>query len=107
MGSSVNKNTETSDVLQVINFLGKFLKNEDNWVINNIKDIFEGNSGLEDPTGIDIFSPQYPEQKLKFLRESGLSPEEIYTNILKKVFHTVGSAKEKSHLNAELENTLE
>ncbi|BBL63940.1 type III restriction endonuclease subunit R [Methanosarcina mazei] len=92
LGSSVNKNTETSDVLQVINFLGKFLKNEDNWVINNIKDIFEGNSGLEDPTGIDIFSPQYPEQKLKFLRESGLSPEEIYTNILKKVFHTVGSA---------------
>lgn len=92
LGSSVNKNTETSDVLQVVNFLGKFLKNADNWVINNIKEIFEGNSGLEDHTGLDLFSPHYPEQKLKFLRDSGLSPEEIYTNILKKVFHTTDPA---------------
>jgi hypothetical protein len=92
VGSSVNKKDEPSDVYQVVSFLGKFLKNEDNWVVNNIRAIFAGNSGLEAPTGLDLFSPRYPEQRLKYLRESGTSPEEIYADILKQVFQAVGPA---------------
>lgn len=92
VGSSVNKKDETSDVFQVVSFLGKLLKNEDNWVVNNIKAILAGNSGLEDSNGLDIFSPRYPEQRLRYLRESKLSPEGIYTDILKQVFQNTGPA---------------
>lgn len=73
VGGSVNKTNEASDVFQIVSFLGKFLKNEGSWVVNNIKAIFAGNSGLLDTNGVDIFSPSYPEHRLKFLRESGLS----------------------------------
>lgn len=92
VGSSVNKKDEPSDVFQVILFLGKFLKNQDNWAINNVQAIFAGNSGLVDPNGVDIFSPRYPEERLRYLHESGQSPEEIYYDILKKIFHTIGPA---------------
>ncbi|AKB72357.1 hypothetical protein MSMAC_2467 [Methanosarcina mazei C16] len=92
VGSSVQGTGNQSDIFQVVSFIGKFLKNADNWAINTIKAIYDGNSGLVDPEGMDIFSPHYPEQRLEFLRKSGASPEETYADILKQIFHASGSA---------------
>ena len=87
VGSKVNavyteNSRARSDVLNVIRFLHRFLKNERNWVINTIERILNGNSGLSDD-GIDIFH-----NRLSYLIGLGETSAQIYNNILDEVFHT-------------------
>ena len=87
VGSKVNavyteNSRARSDVLNVIRFLHRFLKNERNWVINTIERILNGNSGLSDD-GIDIFH-----NRLSYLIGLGETPAQIYNSILDEVFHT-------------------
>ena len=88
VGSKVNAvYTESrrtrSDVLNVLRFLQKFLKNEGNWAIQTIGKILEGDSGLADENGTDIFG-----NRLNYLRSFNEPPIQIYANILAEVFHT-------------------
>ena len=95
VGSSVVKNrikgkvvyTENkktlSDVLIVIRFLHRFLRNDSNWATDGIEKILEGNSGLIDDDGTDIFRT-----RLNFLRNFNKTPDQTYSDILNEVFHT-------------------
>jgi superfamily II DNA or RNA helicase len=71
-----------SDVLNVIRFLHRFLRNEGNWAIDTIEKILSGNSGLLDD-GTDVFH-----NRLNYLRDLSKTPAQIYTAILDEVFHT-------------------
>ena len=87
VGSKVNavyteNRRARSDVLNVIRFLHKFLKNEGSWAINTIEKIFYGDSGLSDD-GTDIFH-----NRLSYLIGLGETSAQIYNNILDEVFHT-------------------
>ncbi len=88
VGSKVNavyteKKQSRSDVLNVIRFLHRFLRNEEGWATQGIEDILKGKSGLSDDYGNDVFS-----NRLDYLREADEMPEKIYTSILQEVFHT-------------------
>ena len=88
VGSKVNavyteNRRARSDVLNVIRFLHRFVKNEENWATNAIKEILNGNSGLSDANGTDVF-----QDRLSYLNEFDETPEQIYTGILDEVFHT-------------------
>ena len=80
-----------SDVLDIIRFLHRFLKNEDNWAIHAIDQILDGESGLSDEAGTDVFN-----NRLNYLKALyGETPTETYTNamqiytgVLNEVFHT-------------------
>ena len=90
VGSSVNAirgKEKGSDVLNVIRFLHQFLKNEENWAIHTIEKIVNGNSGLRDDNGTDVF-----ENRFNYLKnELNETPVQIYTAILNEVFHTDSS----------------
>ena len=96
VGSKVNavytENRHTrSDVLNVIRFLHRFLKNDGNWAINTIKKIFDGDSGLSDGS-TDVFH-----NRLKYLKDLRETPAQIYTGILDEVFHTNASGVLQLH----------
>ena len=88
VGSKVNavyteNRRNRSDVLNVLRFLHRFLKNEGNWAIHTIEKILNGNSGLSDENGTDVFY-----SRLNSLKGPGETPAQIYTGILNEVFHT-------------------
>jgi len=89
VGSKVS--AKSSDVLEVIRFLSKLLTDRE-WAIQTIQRILEGRSGIIDNNNRDIFSPDYPEQKLAYLRMFRKSPEEIYKDMLSRIFHINGPA---------------
>lgn len=89
VGSKVNvvyQNYTRSDVLNVIRFLHRFLRNEKKLAIQGIEDILNGESGLSDNNGNDIFK-----NRLDYLKGTTETASQIYTNILKEVFHTDSS----------------
>ena len=88
VGSKVNavytKNRRPrSDVLNVIRFLHKFLKNSENWAIYTLERILKGDSGLSDENETDIFHT-----RLNYLKTFNETSEHIYRDILNEVFHT-------------------
>ncbi len=93
VGSRVNakvvykeKGKERSDVLNVIRFLHRFLRNEEKWAIQGIEDILNGASGLSDVNGNDVFK-----NRLAYLKNTAEAASQIYTDILKEIFHTDSS----------------
>lgn len=93
VGSTVNavyreNKRRRSDVLTVIKFLHRILKNRANWAIEAIGKFVEDadEAVLETSYGEDVFRG-----KFEYLRGSGLSPEEIYREILSRVFHAPSS----------------
>ena len=91
VGSSVNvvyDNKKRSDVLNVIRFLHRFLKNENNWVIPAIEKILNNNSGLTDEDGTDVFHSRF-----NYLRELSETSVQMYAGILNEVFHTETSCE--------------
>ena len=88
VGSKVNavyteNHRPRSDVLNVIRFLHKFLKNHENWAIQTIERILNGDSGLSDENETDIFHT-----RLNYLKTFNETSEHIYRGILNEVFHT-------------------
>jgi len=87
VGSTVNAvytedKRKRSDVLTVVRFLHHVLENKRGWAIRMIKKLVEGKTGLMTPDGRDVFAGKFVN-----LRESGLSPEAAYQDILSKVLH--------------------
>lgn len=72
-----------SDILNVIRFLHRFLKNEGDWAIHTIAKILNGNSGLSDDSGIDVFHNRF-----NYLKRISVSPAQLFAEILHEVFHT-------------------
>ena len=92
VGSKVNavyteNHRNRSDVLNVIRFLHRFLKNEGSSAVHTIERILNGESGLSDESGRDVFY-----SRLNYLKEFNETPVQMYTNILNEVFHTNTSA---------------
>ena len=88
VGSKVNavyteNHRKRSDVLNVIRFLHRFLRNEGDWAIQSIEKILNGESGLSAGNDTDVFH-----NRLNYLKELGETPAQIYTYILNEVFHT-------------------
>ena len=87
VGSKVNavyteNHRARSDILNVLYFLHRFLRNENNWAIHTIEKILNSKSGLSD-NGTDVFYSRF-----KYLKESADKPGQIYAGILNEVFHT-------------------
>lgn len=88
VGSKVNavyteSRQKRSDVLNIIRFLHRFLRNEDNWAIQAIEKVLNSGSGLSDESGADVFH-----NRLNYLKEFGETSTQIYTDILREIFHT-------------------
>ena len=84
---------DVSDVVEVLLFLAEFFHGGADSVAR-IQRLLSGNTGLLNTNGNDIFSRAYP-----FLVESGLSPAEVFTDILKNVFNaTTVAALHVDHL---------
>ena len=92
VGSKVKGTKNQSDILEVVKFLDQALTNKDNWTVENIEKILNGNSGLRDKNDRDLFLPTYPEQRLGYIRNNNLSPEDIFKDILKRIFHCENAA---------------
>lgn len=87
VGSTVNAvytedKEKRSDVLTVARFLHHLMENKRGWAVEVIRKLLDGKTGLVTPDGQDVF-----ESKFKYLRETGLTPEKAYRDILAKVLH--------------------
>ena len=89
VGGSVNavykrRGRDTSDVLAVQLFLHRVLS-ERAWAEDAIAKLLRGESGLYSAWNVDLFAGRFDE-----LAKSVESPERIYSDVLKTVFHTDG-----------------
>ena len=73
---------EVSDVVDMLLFLAEFIQGGSDSVAR-IQRLISGNTGLLNTNGNDIFSRAYP-----FLVANGLTPAEVFTDILKNVFNS-------------------
>ena len=71
-----------SDVLTVVRFLQRVLRNSQGWAVAAIGRLLAGESGLERADGRDVF-----EDRFGYLRDADLTPEALYQNILDSVLH--------------------
>ncbi len=89
VGGSVNavyrrRGRDTSDVLAVQLFLHRVL-NEPDWARETIAKLLRGESGLYAAWNVDLFADRFNE-----LAKLGESPDGIYADILRTVFHAEG-----------------
>ncbi|MBC7187512.1 MAG: DEAD/DEAH box helicase family protein, partial [Calditrichaeota bacterium] len=89
VGSTVNavytrQGQKRSDVLTVARFLHKVLQDR-SWAVGTIKNLLAGKSGLVAPDGSDVFL-----ERFKYLTELGETPAALYSDMLRRVFHTAG-----------------
>ncbi len=82
VGSNVSGKGLNSDVVKVIGFLDKITKHE-SFLKETVKMILEGNSGLVDDNGHDVFR-----EKFSYIRKKGI--DETIENIYQKVFNGKG-----------------
>ena len=73
---------DTSDVLEIIYFLTKFIRETDT-ATRDIDEVLNDNAGLIDEKGNSIFYNSF-----SYLVELNLSAEEIYLDIIKRVFNS-------------------
>ena len=72
---------DVSDVVDVLLFLARFIQSSAESE-KNMARLLSGNTGLLNTNGNDIFRSAYP-----YLAKLGLTPNEIYADILKNVFN--------------------
>lgn len=93
VGSTVNKSKDNkqakeSDVLTIVKFLDSFLRNERGWVQKAIKRILDGESGIGDDAGHDVFASRF--KKLKAWNKDA---DAIHRDLLKRVFHSTAGGR--------------
>ncbi len=98
VGSKVNvsdKRTE-SDIYNVIDFIKWLVTTDKDKIINYIKNIITGNSGIVDENGNDIFGKLYDENLFKFFRSEMLNKKlncnDIYNIIFKEALKNKGNS---------------
>ncbi len=87
VGSSVNavyteNKQKRSDVLTIVRFLHHLLTQQ-NWAVTAIRTLLDGNTGLTNPDGQDVFAKQF-----EYLNDCHLDAETVYQALLKTVLHT-------------------
>jgi len=87
VGSTVNavyteNKKPRSDVLTVVRFLHRVLQDR-RWAVKAIQSVLNGKTSLTSPDGQDVFAGRF-----NFLREAGASPQQLYEDILRRIFHT-------------------
>jgi len=93
VGSRVKGKGLNSDVVRIIQFIDKIIKDE-NYLKENIRKILEGKSGLVDNEGNDIFN-----EKFDFIRN--FQVEDIVDDIYRNVFNGTGRLELYEIKNAE------
>lgn len=88
VGSSVNavytrNKKKRSDVLTVARFLHHLFENKNGWAVKTIEKVLEGETGLVDPYGQDLFAGRF-----RHLRDLGLDARGFYQDLLTTVLHT-------------------
>jgi len=91
VGTTVTGKEEESDVIQIVEFINKVIKDED-WVKNWVEKILNGNTKLKGEDGRDVFSG-----KFKYLRDRRIDFDDLY----RKVFGGKGSLHIYELKNAE------
>ena len=81
VGTTVTGKEEESDVIQIVEFLSRVMKDE-GWVRKRAKDILEGNTELKDENNEDVFKNRF-----SYLRTRGIELDDLY----KRVFAGRGS----------------
>ena len=81
VGTTVTGKEEESDVIQIVEFLSRVMKDE-GWVRKRAKDILEGNTELKDENNEDVFKNRF-----SYLRTRGIELDDLY----KRVFAGKGS----------------
>ncbi len=89
VGSKVNavyrrRGRDVSDVLTIQLFLHRVLS-DPGWTRNAIGNLLQGKSGLHAAWNVDLFADRF-----ETLASQGESPEDIYADILRTVFHVNG-----------------
>jgi hypothetical protein len=79
-GQSREDKEALTDVVQIVAFFDGFLRHPDEW-IKRIDRVLLGKTGLKNRQDKDIFSSLFP-----YLKEKGLSPEDIYEDVVRRVF---------------------
>jgi hypothetical protein len=95
VGGRVNKqknalddSEDISDVLQMVLFLKKLLRNENDWSVKTIDKIMSGKSGILDQADQEIF----PSGKFWYIQKHfGYDSNKIYLDMLKRIFHVEGA----------------
>ena len=75
VGTTVTGKEEESDVIQIVEFINKVIKDEE-WVKKWVKDILDGNTKLKDEDGKDVFS-----KKFGYLRSKGVDFDDLYRRV--------------------------
>ena len=71
-----------SDVLNMVRFLARVVRDEDGWAVKTVQAILDRRSDLRDEAGRDIFA-----DKLKTLPRGPGVGQEIYADMLGRLFH--------------------
>jgi len=90
VGSTVNavytrQGQKRSDVLTVVRFLHHVLLDR-GWAVKTIERLLKGKSGLVNSEGQDVFAGRF-----KHLRQTGLTPRQVYEEVLRRTFHAPAS----------------
>jgi len=75
VGTTVTGSEEESDVVQIVNFLHKVIK-DPAWVNSKLTAILTGKAEFKNESGEDIFS-----NKFTYIKEKGLNIEDLFTKI--------------------------
>jgi len=87
-GKSKDKEKTMTDIQMVVEFLHKFL-NDEEWAVDAIKKILEGKSGIIDEDENDVFARTYPETKFPYLRSlEGINARDVYKEMREEIFKT-------------------
>lgn len=70
-----------SDVLTVVQFLNRFLKNAQGWSIRTIEKVLKGDSGLKMFSGTDLFV-----NDLRTLKDARLNGHSVFADIIRRLF---------------------
>lgn len=86
-GKSQQNTKSASDVIDILSFLSAFTKDKSKNILI-LKRIFSGNDGLVDAQGRSLFAASFGH-----LNITNMSPEEVYQDILERIFHSNVSGK--------------
>jgi len=75
VGTTVTGKEEESDVIQIVEFINRVIKDED-WIKKWTNDILKGNTKLKDEDDRDVFSSRF-----EYLRRRGVDFDDLYTKV--------------------------
>jgi len=75
VGTTVTGKEEESDVIQIVEFIDRVIKDE-NWLKNLVEKILNGKTGLKDEDDKDVFN-----KKFEYLKSRGVNFDDLYLRV--------------------------